>query len=88
MDSQTPESPAATESYILLLLSQICSESTDPEIIQLLAASATREIHPIFARERWAGLSDTEFLRLSPALVLASRLLASPQALHFWQAFI
>lgn len=88
MDFQPPLGQGANEAYIVHLLSQICNESTDPEIIQLLAASATIEIHPIFARERWFGVSDTEILRISPAVVLASRLLTSPQALHFWYAFI
>ena len=81
------QSQNARKNSLKQLLSEICSESTSPEIVQLLATSATTGIHPMFARKRWSGVSEKDFLRMSPALVLASRLLKSPQSLHFWHPF-
>jgi hypothetical protein len=62
------------------------SSSNDPEITEirdLISVCAQKAIHPIFAKAGWIDLSDEDYVRISPALVVASYMLTSPQATHF-----
>lgn len=71
-----------------ILLEQVAPASrTHPRIREMLLDSATADLHPIFARRQWK-CSDSDFLKISPALLLASRLLTSPKSMHYWHAML
>lgn len=71
------------EERVDAVLAQITFPTTDEDIMQMLANCAQRRIHPVFAKERWRGLSDEDYVRLSPGLVLATYILECSQTTHY-----
>lgn len=66
------------EDDITRVLERITNKDTDINIILMMAECAKEKdskIHPIF--RRWQDLSDEDFVRIGPALVLASYILES-----------
>lgn len=76
------------ERYLQNLVGQLISSTTDADITRLLAECSNSPLHPIFARERWYGISDLDLVRIAPALLLASNLLVSERASHFWHTIL
>lgn len=69
------------------LIAQITLSEAPTEIIDLLYTSSTSTtIHPAFALDRWSNLSQRDYIRIAPALVLASRLLTCDISLHYFHA--
>ena len=75
--------------YINRVIIHNLTPSTPAAIRRLLFTSSTAPIHPLFEPVAWGGLEYVEdYIRLSPALVLASRLLTSKRSLRFWHSFM
>lgn len=69
------------------LIAQITLPESPRTIIDLLYTSATStEIHPAFSLDRWSNLSQRDYIRISPALVLATSLLTCDISLHYFYA--
>ncbi|KAK4634371.1 hypothetical protein CLAFUW4_00202 [Fulvia fulva] len=77
---------STSQQLVPYLLTQITSLNTDSDVIRIIQEYSDSEVHPIFTREQWINITDSEFLALGPALSLASRLLTCDRALHFWHA--
>lgn len=75
--------------YINKVIIHNLTASAPAGIRQLLFTSSTAPIHPLFEPVAVGGLEFIEdYIRLSPALVLASRLLTSKRSLRFWHSFM
>ncbi|KAK4636153.1 hypothetical protein CLAFUW4_00216 [Fulvia fulva] len=86
---QVPAEPTREQQYVRSLIAQLSQPDTEDMITELLETSAlSNDIHPIFARSQWDDLSHLDLLRIAPALVLASRMLTSFRAVHFWHALL
>lgn len=73
---------------ISAILHSILAPRTDSSVRRFLQASASEQTHPVFAQNRWINLSDEQYALISPALVLASRLLQSTEVTHFLASYI
>ncbi|SMQ46703.1 unnamed protein product [Zymoseptoria tritici ST99CH_3D7] len=68
------------------VLAQITSSSTHPAITNIIRKAADADILPVLKFDRWVGLSPQDFLRILPALRLASQIMRSPRGLQFFYA--
>ena len=69
-------------------IEQITDNTTERHMLEALHHSAREPIHPIFCRCRWYKLEPTDYARMLPAFVLATRLLECHRASHFWHALL
>ncbi|KAM3420448.1 hypothetical protein BST61_g3718 [Cercospora zeina] len=65
---------------------QLVSPNTNPGISRLLRGSIHAYISPLLAPARWVGIASLDYLRILPAIVLASQFLESDHAMVFWHS--
>lgn len=71
-------------------MEQITTKDTDMNVVMMLfdCPRKYKAIHPILRKERWIGLSDTDYVRLSPSLVVATYLLECYQTTLFLSSLL
>ncbi|KAK4560474.1 hypothetical protein LTR86_005670 [Recurvomyces mirabilis] len=62
--------------------------TANPALANLLRTTGTATIHPIFARSNFTSLSDADYQRISPALLLASNIITSPRATLWYHTYL
>ncbi|KAK3672603.1 hypothetical protein LTR78_007415 [Recurvomyces mirabilis] len=62
--------------------------TANPALANLLQTTGTATLHPIFARSNFTGLSDANYQRISPALLLASNIISSPRATLWYHTYL
>ncbi|KAI5359843.1 hypothetical protein Slin14017_G094040 [Septoria linicola] len=82
-----PPPPTRQES-LETLLQQITTDKTHPTLKRLLLDSAVSTVHPVLARNRWITINDEDYLRIAPAIAVATRILTGDRAMHFWHALV
>lgn len=65
------------------VIARIANADTDNGIKSMLGLNARKRIHCVYARENWPGLSDDDWVRISPAVVLATNFLECYQTSVF-----
>ncbi|KAF2210509.1 hypothetical protein CERZMDRAFT_86221 [Cercospora zeae-maydis SCOH1-5] len=89
----TPEQSGTSESRVdrtdlEMLHWQLVSPNTNPGISRLIRGSTHAYISPLLAFSRWVNIARTDFVRILPAIVLASQLLESDRAMVFWHSLL
>lgn len=74
---------------IAAVLKQILPDGADINLRRRLkGAAGAADIHFMFTKSAWDNLSDDDWVRISPALVLASRLLESSEVMLFVGSYL
>lgn len=61
---------------------------TDAEIAYILQTFSGLPVHPIFQHNRWPQITPAQWVRIQPALVMASFFITCPLAEDFWHGVL
>lgn len=73
---------------VTAILRNVLSDDADHSLRRMLQWSAGEPTHPMFAQDRWTGISNQDYVRIAPALHLASRLLQSYEVKSYLATYL